>query len=252
MQPAEVTMQNVMFSAPVWGEGVVVFSCQNPPTPDQFALMANMMGQGFARSRLMQHWAAGRGIDGIADLMRMTLQAGIRWGLVASIWERGLPVSVAVWIPPGVTVPLWWQAGLLPQMWRGFGLRGAALLLADLLALERVHTATAKEVGDHWYLLTVVTVPSARGCRNSADGSQRREPLWLRLVRPVLDAADQDGHAAYLESDDTAHPPPQNPNSRRYAALGFTVVDPGGIPISVDHLRRQYLAMVWLPASQRV
>jgi len=59
----------------------------------------------------------------------------------------------------------------------------------------------------HWYLSLLVTDPSAQG-----------RGIGTRLIAPVLERCDVDGHFAYLETQ-------KESNVAWYARSGFEVVD---------------------------
>ncbi len=224
--------QSMTNELPQWDPSVTVFSRSQRPTRDEVEAMAQMMGLGFQSSRLMQHWAGDTSVSGIVELMRMTLWAGLRYGWVATTWDDSVPTAVSVWIPPGVRVPAWWQASLLPSMVRQFGLTQACLILRDLIVLDGVHSAADREIGEHAYLLTIVTHPG-----------YRRQGHFARLMMPVVDWCDHVGCAAYLESDDTGESDPDKWNRYRYRNFGFRLYG-NGIPVSAEALRLLYPAMI--------
>lgn len=127
----------------------------------------------------------------------------------------------ALWFPPGH-----WRSsatGTLRQLPASApALRPGGVLRALRLqaAVERVH---AREQEPHWYLEALGAVPEARG---TGAGP--------RVVQPVLDACDEAGLAAYLESS--------NPrNWTFYERLGFVrgapVPLPAGCPVVVPMRR---------------
>jgi hypothetical protein len=123
------------------------------------------------------------------------------FGAVYGATEGGRLLGAAVWLPPG-RFP-WSPARQL---------RGAPWFLAALRAAPRSFPAYMRmgrnalrlfPDGPHWYLEVLGVRPEAQG-----------RGLGTRLLRPVLDQADRDGVACFLETADPA-------NVAFYQPLGF-------------------------------
>ncbi|MCW2679612.1 MAG: family acetyltransferase [Frankiales bacterium] len=127
--------------------------------------------------------------------------------------------AAALWLPPGG-----WRGGLVELLRTAAPLAGA-LRTGTLRGLrlqavvERQHLRRP-----HWYLEALGAVPEARGTG-----------VGRRVVQPVLDACDDAGLPAYLESS--------NPrNWSFYERLGFVRGEPlpvpAGCPLLVPMTRR--------------
>ncbi len=117
--------------------------------------------------------------------------------------------SVALWTPPGRwRVPPGSILGDLRAFRSALGMR-AGHALASLWTVERAHPRPA-----HWYLAFLATAPEEQGRGRGA-----------RLVGEVLEAADREGVAAYLESSNPRNLP-------FYQRLGFEVVNEVRLPFS--------------------
>lgn len=122
--------------------------------------------------------------------------------------------GAAVWLPPG-------DAEMTPQRIAAAGMDQAPVVLgADawerfmgvMEFLEGLHAADMP--GDHWYLAVIGVEPEAAGAG-----------LGSALLRPVLEAADEQGLPCYLETAEAD-------NEVFYAKHGFAVVRHGIEPAS--------------------
>lgn len=134
-----------------------------------------------------------------------TVRDGLSFGATHGVVTDGRVDAVAVWLPPGAFP---WSARRKARATPSF-LRVAA---ADPQAFSRFarYGATAERhhpEGDHWYL---VVLSVRRGVQRAGIGT--------RVLLPVLDRADADGTAYYLETSDPA-------NVAFYERLGFAVRD---------------------------
>ena len=115
--------------------------------------------------------------------------------------------GAAIWLPPGA-FPMTWQrrARVMPRM--------AALALRaprHMRNLAKFGSSVEAAFPDEpaWYLVVLGVAPAAQ-----------RKGVGTALMRPMLDRADQEDAACYLE---TANPR----NVGYYQAMGFTAVQPG-------------------------
>jgi ribosomal protein S18 acetylase RimI-like enzyme len=135
-----------------------------------------------------------------------TVRDAIPFGHALAVAEAGELAAVAVWLPPG-TFP-----------WTGRRkLRATGAFLRVLRADPRAFRAfmrygsnaeAAHPTEPHWYLVVLSVHPEAQ-----------RRGHGSRLIRPILERADQDGLPCYLETSDPA-------NVAFYTRFGFEVVDP--------------------------
>jgi ribosomal protein S18 acetylase RimI-like enzyme len=143
----------------------------------------------------------GRRRLGYELFFRAMLGEHLRYGSVWTAILDGRIVAIAVWRPPDATGPKrvdrWrWAAA-------NFGMRllfpgRARTLLAGFSAAEQFHPREP-----HWYLFFVGVDPPYQG-----------RGLGARLLRPVLDQADNEQRLCYLET-------PTRLNQPFYRRLGF-------------------------------
>jgi ribosomal protein S18 acetylase RimI-like enzyme len=161
---------------------------------------------------------AGRRARALPPFFAATVRDAIPFGAVLAVSGGDAGVhAVAVWLPPG-GFP--WTPRRKARATVDF----ARVFLADPRAyptfiryganLERAHPADP-----HWYLVVMSVRPEFQ-----------RQGLGTRLAEPVLQRADRDRVACYLETSDPA-------NVAFYERLGFEVVNPdlrvipGGPPL---------------------
>jgi ribosomal protein S18 acetylase RimI-like enzyme len=143
-----------------------------------------------------------------------TVRDAVPYGAVYVARDRAQVLATAVWLPPG-SFP--WSASrklrALPSFLRVLAAAPGSFrtFLAYGANAERAHPREP-----HWYLVVLGVRPQAQ-----------RQGLGTRLIEPVLERADRDGVACYLESSDHA-------NVAYYRRFGFVLVDdalalvPGG------------------------
>jgi ribosomal protein S18 acetylase RimI-like enzyme len=148
--------------------------------------------------------------EGRADRLRLFFETelttiGIPSGLAWTTDER---VGGAIWLPPdGWRVPIATTAREVAPMVRVFG-RRLSLALWSRLRMERRHPRRPS----HAYLAVMGVGPEWQG-----------RGLGTALMRPMLDALDADGRAAYLEAS--------TPRSRElYRRNGFEVTGEFDLP----------------------
>jgi ribosomal protein S18 acetylase RimI-like enzyme len=178
---------------------------------EQFEPAADLLGRAFVDYPLMQY--------AVPDMARRpraarALYASVLWYTLRygeSYTTAGLE-GVAGWLPPAAPFPRFWRmlrSGMLVLPvrfgWSGFG----RLQAADVVAEER-HRAHAP--GPHWYLWAI-----------GVDPPHQRRGIAGRLMRPVLDRADQAGLPCYLETH-------RDSNVRVYERSGFQVVSQSPVP----------------------
>ncbi|KAK5660297.1 hypothetical protein OQA88_12837 [Cercophora sp. LCS_1] len=117
--------------------------------------------------------------------------------------------SVALWIPPGMSLDGWWTL-LRSGMWRLYftlSAEGRKRLFEEIIPL--LHDTKASVLGDRdadaWYLVYLGTKPNSQG-RGYAK----------RLLEDTIQKADAENRPMYLESSSPA-------NNVYYAKFGFEV-----------------------------
>ena len=123
-------------------------------------------------------------------------------GTVDAAFDGDTLLGVAAWLPPGA-YPLTLRrqlamAGVVTAVLRHFP-RRARLGLQAINRIEADHPTDEP----HWYLATIAVDPPAQG-----------RGIGSRLVRGVLDAADERGQACFLETT-------KESNRAWYHRLGF-------------------------------
>ncbi len=129
----------------------------------------------------------------------------VPFGAVYAALERSKALAVAVWLPPGAFP---WSVGrklrATPSFVRVFAADPGAFraFMRYGSNAERHHPRE-----QHWYLVVLGVRPEAQ-----------RRGLGRRLIAPVLERADHEGMACYLETSDRANVP-------YYERFGFSVIN---------------------------
>jgi GNAT superfamily N-acetyltransferase len=126
---------------------------------------------------------------------RRQIERALRYRHVFGAYEDGQLRGIAVWIPPGVT-----ERSSEPPPWSAVP-RLVRLALGNLRPVVRYlrarSRATARAEQAHaWHLAFLATDPAHQG-----------RGIARRLLDHVLDRADRDGVAVWLETYDPANPP---------------------------------------------
>ena len=134
-----------------------------------------------------------------------TVGDAVRFGTVYAALDGTTVMGAAVWLPPGAfpwSMPR--QAAAAPAFARVLAAYPSRFptFMRYGMAAQRAHPP-----GEHWYLVALGVRPEAQ-----------RAGIGRRLLMPVLDRADDDRVACYLETSDRN-------NVGFYERLGFTIVD---------------------------
>jgi ribosomal protein S18 acetylase RimI-like enzyme len=134
-----------------------------------------------------------------------TVRDAVPFGSVYVAREGGQVLATAVWLPPG-SFPWSGRRKLraLPNFLRVFA---AAPGSFRTFVRYGANAEQAHPREPHWYLVVLGVRPQAQ-----------RRGLGTRLIAPVLERADRDGVACYLESSDHA-------NVAYYERFGFVLLD---------------------------
>ncbi len=142
---------------------------------------------------------------GLLPFFTATVGDALRYRTVYAAVDGSTVVGAAVWLPPGAFPwSLRRQAAATPAFARvmtAYPSRFPKFLRYGMTA-QRAHPP-----GEHWYLVALGVRPEARGAG-----------IGRRLLTPVLDRADDDRVACYLETSDRGNIP-------FYERLGFSMVD---------------------------
>lgn len=164
------------------------------------ALAAGVLGRAFA-DYPWTRWTVDSDdhLRRVTELQGLALESlGLPYGQVWVAVDSGAIGSVAVWMDSRVVVPEGVRAASRARV-RGLeGDRHDASLAAEK------ELAGWRPVEAHYYLAVVGT-----------DPSMQRRGLAAAVLRPVLEAADDEGTLAYLETSSES-------NVALYSRLGFT------------------------------
>lgn len=120
--------------------------------------------------------------------------------------------GVACWLPPGETKVSTSRILRTGGLWTPLALGPAAFLrlMAMTSHLDAAHERNAPD--PHWYLYILGTEPLSRG-----------RGVGRALLRPVLERAEADGKACYLETQNERNVPV-------YESLGFRLASESEVP----------------------
>ncbi len=214
---------------PNWSKGVRI----NNFSPLEMAALAQMMARGFNHSVFMQYLAANQGFRVVETQQLILLELALKYGWVTAIFDGVHPVAVALWLPPGISLPSLDYVLLLPRLGRLMGACALPRLYFDLSEIAYMHFYYQECIGNHLYLLEVVV-----------DTAYRGQGFGAQLMHPAWNWCDTNQVPAYLECDNT-DPTLAQPNQRLYQRYGFQ--NERFIRLWNAELQPDYFAMVRLP-----
>jgi ribosomal protein S18 acetylase RimI-like enzyme len=179
--------------------------------PEQFGQAVEVLTRAFLDYPLMQYVVPdeARRLRATRALYAAVLRYTLRYGLAYTTTSLE---GAAGWLPPDRPFPTFLRmvrSGMLAVPFR-FGWSGFQRLQAVDQVAEHQHRAHAP--GSHWYLWAI-----------GVDPPCQRIGVAGRVMRPVLDRADRDGLACYLETHKEA-------NVKVYQRYGFEVVSTNPVP----------------------
>jgi GNAT superfamily N-acetyltransferase len=181
--------------------------------PAQLGTASEVMGRAFADDPLLQFFMPDDAMRNryIAWFMGMSVDYGLRWGLVHSTPEQ--VKGAAVWLRPGETVITPWrmvQVGAVKALWR-LGPANLKRMLSSVDHFEKICQRVMTE--PFWYLMSLGVDPVEQG-----------QGVGGQLITPVLAEADKTGQPCYLETQ-------KERNLPFYERQGFEVVATGTLPL---------------------
>ena len=172
-------------------------------TAAEVSAVTGTLALAFADDPVWGLWAFPDPRDRVERLTRYWqpfVTAGLKYG---GVWMTKDAGAIAVWVPPGVAeMDAQDEAATAAMIDRECGDRAPALHAA-FARFDAAHPHDQP----HWYLSLLGTRPDHRG-----------RGLGMALVAQQLQAVDEQGVGAYLESTNDA-------NLRRYSAAGFSPRD---------------------------